>query len=132
MCWPYSLHYSVSSCSVWPALHKHTCCIFNNCSSLSSWHFLVCLLRSYKLNSCNQRWFENMGREEFEELGASHCSGVTGLISFFPSNSRNALIPHMEPNTLRSMQRRSLGNQHKSCQKLPRSAAYISLEVVYS
>ncbi|XP_064918394.1 omega-amidase NIT2 isoform X2 [Columba livia] len=34
----------------------------------------------------------------------------------------------MEPNTLKSMQRRSLGNRHRSSQKLQRSAAYISLE----
>ncbi|XP_076205909.1 omega-amidase NIT2 isoform X4 [Aptenodytes patagonicus] len=34
----------------------------------------------------------------------------------------------MEPNTSRSMQRRSLGNRHKSSQKLQRSAAYILSE----
>lgn len=54
------------------------------------------------------------------------------LTSFFFSNSRNVLILHTEPNTLKNMQRRSLENQHKSSQKLPRSAAYILLEVVYS
>lgn len=70
-------------------------------------------------------------KEKFVGL-KGQVQSLQPFFHFFFPNSRNVLILHTEPNTLKNMQRRFLENRHKSSQKLPRSAAYILLEVVYS